>query len=169
MLNAVIETGGVSTAARRLALSQPAVTEAVRDIQRESGAALLERRGCEMCPTQLCADLYRMTAESERWQREASRLPQRHGDLGQDEFHLGFDNAMPGISLIGSFRARFPGVRVGVELGSSSQIIEAVVEGRVAVRILPNVPNDGRCLRTICLVQDVVAIVGQDQPLSDRV
>ncbi|MEL6197325.1 MAG: LysR family transcriptional regulator [Pseudomonadota bacterium] len=165
-LNAVIETGSFSAAARALAISQPAVTQAVREIEKETGVTLFEKRGRELHPTALCAELYRSTAEVQRWQGEAVRLLQSHASLQAGEFAVGLGNAMPGMALLAEFRRRYPGVRVNVELGSWSQIIEAVVEGRVDVGVLPNVPDDGRFRRTVCLVQDVVALVPESAPLG---
>ncbi|MEL6767654.1 MAG: LysR family transcriptional regulator [Pseudomonadota bacterium] len=165
-LNAVVETGGYSTAAKRLGISQPAVTQAIRDLEREAGVALFEKRGREPKPTALCTELYRMTAEIQRWQGEAARLLQSHASLEAGEFCVGLGNSMPGMALIGEFRRRYPGVQVRVELGSWSQIIEAVTEGRVDVGVLPNVPDDGRFVRATCLVQDVVALVPERSPLA---
>ncbi|MEL6218126.1 MAG: LysR family transcriptional regulator, partial [Pseudomonadota bacterium] len=122
-LNAVIETGGVSSAAKHLSISQPAVTQAIRDIERDTGVTLFVRRGRDLVPTALAADLFRLTVEIERTSAEADRLLQQHGNLGQSELRVGLGNSMPGMALIGAFRERFPGIRISVEQGSWSQII----------------------------------------------
>ncbi len=165
-LNAVIETGGFSSAARKLGVSQPAITQSIRDIEREAGVTLFERRGRDLVPTALCSEIYRLTAEAIRCGAEAIRLLERHGELGLGEFRIGLGNSMPGMALIREFRRRCPGVQVKVELGSWSQIVEAVSERRVDVAVLPNVPDDGRFARTTCLLQDVVAIVATESPLA---
>ncbi|MEM8596248.1 MAG: LysR substrate-binding domain-containing protein [Pseudomonadota bacterium] len=157
--NAVLETGSISSAAKSLGVSQPAVTQAIKDIERETGVTLFERRGRDLKPTALCAELYRSTAEVQRWQGEAARLIQSHAAHQAGEFSIGLGNSMPGMAMISEFRRRYPGVRLNVELGTWSQIIEAVTEGRVEVGVLPNVPDDGRFARTVCLLQDVVALV----------
>lgn len=165
-LNAVVETGSMSAAAQRLRISQPAVTQSIRDLEREAGLRLFEKRGRELVPTALCAELHRLTAQAEHWERRAARLLQQHAALELGELHVGLGNSMPGLALIRAFRRICPGVRIHVELGSWSQIIEAVVERRVEVGVLPNVPDDGRFARTTCLVQDVVAIVAEDTALA---
>lgn len=165
-LNAVVETGGFSAAAKRLGISQPAVTQAIREIEREAGVMLFNRRTRELSPTALCAELYRLTCELERLGGEAERLLERHAKHASGEFRVGLGNAMPGMALIREFRRRCPGVQVKVELGSWSQIIAAVIEGRVDVGVLPNVPDDGRFERSVCLKQDVVAVVSDVSPLA---
>lgn len=51
-LVAVSEAGSVSAAARRLYMTQPAVTTALRNLERDVGASLLRRhaRGVELTP-----------------------------------------------------------------------------------------------------------------------
>lgn len=167
-LNAVIETGGFSAAAKRLGLSQPAITQAVREIEREAGVTLFDRRGRDLAPTAICAELYRITSEMQRYETEAERLLQRHASHASGEFRVGLGNAMPGMALIREFRRRVPGVQVQVELGSWTKIMEAVVEQRVDVGVLPNVPDDGRFNRSVCLRQDVVALVSESSPLAQN-
>ncbi len=48
---ATVQEGGITAAARRLGLTQPTVSEQVRDLERALGHALLERRGRELVPT----------------------------------------------------------------------------------------------------------------------
>ena len=165
-LNAVIETGGFSSAAKALGVSQPAVTQAVREIEREAGITLFERRGRDLRPTSLCVELYRMTQELQRWEIEATRLLERHASAEIGELRVGLGNSMPGMAMIREFRRRYQSVTVNVELGSWSQIMEAVIEQRVDVGVLPNVPDDGRFMRKVCLIQDVVAIVAEEAPLA---
>ena len=165
-LNAVVEEGGFSAAARALGISQPAVTQAVRDLERDAGVSLFERRGREIRPTALCAELHRMTAAMQRTETEAERLLERHAKLEVGEFRVGLGNSMPGMAMIRDFRRAAPGVKVSVELGPWSQIVEAVAEERVDVGVLPNVPDDPRFERRTALVQDVVAIVAPDHPLA---
>lgn len=164
--NAVLETGSFSAAAKKLGLSQPAITQSVREIERMADVTLFERRGRAVVPRPICTELYRLTSESERCETAALRLLKQHANLETGTFQIGLGNSMPGMALIGEFRRRFPGVQVRVELGPWAKIIAAVVEQRVDVGVLPNVPDDGRFLRTVCVKQDVVAIVAEDSPLA---
>ncbi|MFX4335930.1 hypothetical protein ABTA25_19250, partial [Acinetobacter baumannii] len=93
-----------------------AITQSVRDIEREANITLFERRGRAIAPTALCAELYRLTAESERCETEALKLLKQHANLEIGTFQIGLGNSMPGMALIREFRRRFPGVQVQVEL-----------------------------------------------------
>ncbi|THV19900.1 LysR family transcriptional regulator [Peteryoungia ipomoeae] len=164
--NAVMETGSFSAAATKLGLSQPAITQAVREIEQAAKITLFERQGRGLVQTALCAELYRLTSESERFAAEAFRVLEQHANLETGKFRIGIGNSMPGMALIREFRRRLPGVQVQVELGSWATVLKAVMEQRVDVGVLPNVPDDGRFVRKVCLKQDVVAIVAEDSPLA---
>lgn len=166
--NAVLETGGAASAARQLGISQPTVTQAIKDLERGAGLKLFERRGRDLVPTSVCADLHRLTRSISTAHLDAERLLFAHAKLGAGELRVGLGNAMPGMTLIREFKQRFPGINLEVELGDWRQIIEAVADSRVDVGVLPNVPEDGRFIRRICLKQYVVALVPEDWPIGEQ-
>jgi DNA-binding transcriptional LysR family regulator len=161
VLNAVIETGGIASAARLLGISQPAVTQSLKDLERAANTQLFERKGQEWVPTSICVELARLTARITASHRDAELLLEAHAKLAAGELRIGLGNAMPGMALIRSFRQKFPGVTIEVEMGNWRQIIESVAAQRVDVGVLPNVPDDGRFLRATCLTQSIVALTPQ--------
>ncbi|WP_108659773.1 LysR family transcriptional regulator [Acuticoccus kandeliae] len=167
-LNAVVEEGGYSAAARRLGVSQPAITQHIRELQAEFDVVLFDRTPTGLVPTALCRDLYRITSAISQREDDALLLLRQAQEFDRGELRVGLGNAMPGMRLIGSFQRRYPGVRVHVEMGSFQKIMEAVVEQRVDVGVLPDVPDDGRFRRIVCARQDVVAIVHPSDPLAER-
>ena len=164
-LNSVIEEGSYSAAARRLGVTQPAISQAVRKLQETYKVKLFERRGRHLVPTDLCLELSQLTAQAQKLENEAVILLQRGDTLEKGSLRIGLGNSMPGMALIGEFKKRFPNVEVDVKLGNYSSIVDSVLERNVDIGILPNVPLDGRFFRQICLQQQVVAIVQPDHPL----
>ncbi|MFC3227947.1 LysR substrate-binding domain-containing protein [Marinibaculum pumilum] len=163
---AVAEEGSYSAAARRLRLSQPAVSKAVQELETAFGVTLFERRGRSMVPTDLALELGPVAAEMERVEAEALRILRRRAMADSGTLRIGLGNSMPGIALIGAFQRRMPKVHVQVEFGNSAAIIDAVLENRVDVGMLPNVPDDRRFLRKTCLVQKVVAVIPNGHRLA---
>jgi DNA-binding transcriptional LysR family regulator len=53
-------------------------------------------------------------------------------------------------------------------MGSWASILDAIVDQRVDVAVLPEVPDDGRFRRAVCLRQRVVAIVHAQHDLARR-
>ncbi|MEM8853495.1 MAG: LysR family transcriptional regulator [Pseudomonadota bacterium] len=166
-LNAVVEEGGISAAARRLGVSQPAVTQHIRDLQAEFDVMLFERKRGSLIPTALCRELYKLTSEIRELEDEALRLLNRQEVLDRGELRVGLGNAMPGMRLIGDFQRNYPNIEVQVEMGSWTQIVDAVVEQRVDVAILPEVPDEKRFHRILCAEHDVVALVPPGSELAD--
>lgn len=158
-LNAVVEEGGFSAAARRLGVSQPAVTQQIRELQTEYGIVLFERQGGVPLPTAACRDLYRITSEITRREEDALTLLREHQSLDRGELRIGLGNALPGMRFVAAFRARYPGVDVRIEMGGWQQVIDAILAKRVDVAVLPEVPNEARFRRTRCGNQSIVALI----------
>jgi len=165
-LNAVFEEGGYTAAARKLGISQPAVTQHIRELQAEFGVALFDRVGGQVVPTRVCRDLYKITSEIRRREDDAVLLLSQERDVDEGTLKLGLGNAMPGMAFVSAFRKRHPGIAVEVEMGSWDKIVQAVEERRLDVGILPEGPCDTRFRRLVCTRQDVVAIAHPDHPLA---
>ena len=162
--SAVAEEGSYSGAARRLGLSQPAISQAIRDLEQAFHVRLFERRGRNLVPTDVSMELAPIAAEIQSLEDRALRLLRDRDQKRVGTLRVGLGNSMPGIAIIGAFQRNVPTVKVTVEFGNFSSIIDAVLENRVDVGLLPNVPGDSRFVRKTCLVQDVVAVV----PTSHR-
>lgn len=165
IVNAVIEEGSYSAAARRLNVSQPAVSQAIRKLQDTFKVSLFKRRGRHLVPTDLCLELSQFTFEAQQLENKALRLLQKGDTLEKGSLRIGLGNSMPGMALIGEFKKRFPKVQIDVILGNHSKIVDNVLEYNVDVGILPNPPLDGRFFHQTCLQQQVVALVQSGHPL----
>lgn len=165
-LNAVMAAGSFAAAARRLHLSQPAVTQAVRDLESAYGVTLFERHGGQLRPTPLAEELCTVTERIGALEERAEAILTRRQSVEGGALRVGLGNSMPGMAVIGVFLRRFPGVRVAVELGSHDQIVKAVLMRRVDVGVLPDVPGDARFAREVVIDQDVVAIAAPDHPVA---
>ena len=163
-LNAVLDEGSYSAAARRLGLSQPAISQAVQDLERAYGVTLFQRRGRQLVPTDLCLELSDITAGIQRLENDASHILSRGEKIEAGLLRIGLGSLMPGMSIIGAFQKRFPKIQVEVEYAMHAEIIDAILEQRVDIGVLPNVPKDGRFTKQTYLTQDVVALV----PLGHR-
>lgn len=158
-INAVFEAGTFSAAARRLGISQPAVTQQVREVEAEFGVKLFDRRGNGLVPTAICRQLATVTMRIQAAESEAVSILRQHEMLSGGELRIGLGNSMPGMTLVAAFIRAYPNISIQVEMGSWASIIDAIVDQRVDVAVLPEVPDDGRFRREICLRQRVVAIV----------
>jgi LysR family transcriptional regulator, low CO2-responsive transcriptional regulator len=154
----VFETGTFAAAARRLGVSQPSVAQLVRELEAEYAVALFDRHGHTLIATALCRRLYAATNRVQAIEAEALAVLQQREEVAGGELRVGLGNAMPGMSLIATFRKLFPKIQISVEIGSWSAIVAAVVDQRVDVAVLPEVPDDSRFRRDACIAQRVVAM-----------
>lgn len=167
-VNAVFETGTFAAAARRLGVSQPAVAQLVRELEAEYQVALFDRHGHTLIATTLCRRLYAATSKVQSIEVEALAVLQQRDEVSGGELRIGLGNAMPGMSLVATFRKLFPKVQINIEIGSWSAIVAAVVDQRVDVAVLPEVPDDNRFRREACIQQRVVAICHPGHALVGR-
>lgn len=128
----VIVTGGITSAARALHISQPAVTRLIHDLQYALGLTLFERRGTRLVPTNEALSLYREVERQfvglDRIESAARKL--REGEAGRlriaalPTFNVGF---LP--RLVGGFLKKKPGLEVSIYGSISSQVMEWVASG----------------------------------------
>ncbi|WP_431856080.1 LysR substrate-binding domain-containing protein [Azospirillum sp.] len=122
---AVMLTGGITSAAELLNVSQPAVSRLITDLQHALKLTLFERRGSRIMPTSEAQSLYQ---EVERSFVGLDRIEQRARDLHARRAGTLRVAAMPALAIgfLPRFVARFlePRPRVDVTLwGSSSTVV----------------------------------------------
>jgi len=166
-LNAVVDEGSYTGAAKRLKMTQPAVSQAVQDLERTFGVALFERRGRHLIPTNLCLELAPLAKEMASLETEALSILKRQEGLLDGVLRVSIGNLQPGMNIVAAFQKQFPGIQVEVEYTVFAEVLDAVLEGRADVGILPNVPDDGRFDKQACLDQRIVALIPTRHPLAN--
>jgi DNA-binding transcriptional LysR family regulator len=127
---------------------------------------LRQKRNCNgaLHPTPICAELCDVGARMQEAERDALRILGRRDARGNRQLRVGLGNSMPGIAIVANLLANHPGLNVSVESGSHQTILAPVLQHRVDVAVLPDVPSDSRFRHFPVLSQDVVAIVSADAP-----
>lgn len=164
--SAVADTGSYAAAARLVGVSQPAVAQAVRELEAAYAVRLFQRHGGSLRATPAGRRIADIGARADMLFAEAERVLRQHADLESGEVRIGLGNAMPGMALIGAFQKDYPSIAIKVELGSHAQIMRALLSGEVDVAVLPDIPADGRFSIQPLVEQEVVAIVPLDHPLA---
>lgn len=131
---AAIEHGSFSAAADALHLAQPSLSEQVRRLEGELGVALFVRAGRRLVLTEAGRAL---RPEAERTVAAAARAAASVAEVreltgGTATFGT-FGDAPSWLigNVVATFRRRHPGVRVRVVGLNSSEVAEAVREGRI--------------------------------------
>src|SRR3954467_2611911 len=131
---AAFEHGSFSAAAETLHLAQPSLSEQVRRLEAELGVALFQRVGRGLVLTE-AGQALRPHAEATLAEAESARASVAEvrelrggtaafGTWGTSRYYIGAD-------LGGPFRRRHPGVRVRLVGQNSTEVVEAIHQGRL--------------------------------------
>ena len=137
---AVAERGSLRAAARHLDLAQPALTRSVRDLERELGAPLFERRARGMVLTPMgAAFVRRANAVLSEVRRAREEVEQLHGGTRGE--------VVAGLSMVALiallpkalslFRARYPNVQLHLIEGWYPTLENALKDGSMDFYVGP--------------------------------
>ncbi|GMA27890.1 LysR family transcriptional regulator [Arenivirga flava] len=166
---AVAEEGHFGRAAERLRMTQPPLSRQVQKLEREVGAALLDRtsRGASLTPAgvALLAEARRLLALAEAAPRSARRVAEgRAGRLA-----VGF-TATAALSVLGRVLAEADAVLpdVVVELGEhvSATQLDRLRDGRLDLGLLREAPVDGEFRTRVVHRERFVAALPVRHPLA---
>jgi DNA-binding transcriptional LysR family regulator len=170
---ATVETGSIRAAARRLALSQPALTKSLRQLENELGAVLLTRGVRGARPTDLGrAFLARARAVNADLQRAREELAQLRGSM-TGSLSIG---TAPGPALgllpaaLARVRTRWPEATFRVVDVSPSGVLPALREGALDFAVCASVgpPSSAGAEFTVepLYLNDAAIVARPGHPLS---
>jgi DNA-binding transcriptional LysR family regulator len=168
---AVVETASFSEAARRLHLSQPAVSLQVQALERAFETVLFDRSG----------KVLRLTASGEVVHQYARRILALHAEMdaevnaltGQikDELALGASTTVGNYLLphvIVGFRKQHPKVSLNLRVGNTKEVVRLLTSGDVALGFVEgDVSRDGVVVERL-VADELVLILAPDHPWAER-
>ena len=164
-LQAIAETQSFSAAARRLNLSQPAVSTQIRELEARFGVSLLERLGKKTLPTaagrDLLAHAQRIALETEAVMALVRR--RREGWLGR--VRLGTSTIALNFHLppvLRRLRSSHPYIELAVTSGTTVAVLAQIQRNELDAGIV-NLPIDDHALEVVPLCEEpLVAIFPPD-------
>ena len=170
---AVAEDLSYARAARRLRLAQPALSRAIKELEHDLGAEVLERSRHFVRLTPAGAVLLQETALLlDAWE-EALRRVRRTASGEEGELRLGYIGppTQPFLGrLLHEYRQRYPLVRLHLEDRTPERVWEMVAKGRLTAGLTRPVPSHTALgLRTLVLREERLGVVLRpDHPLATR-
>lgn len=168
---AVAQSGNFSRAARRLGLSQSALSQAIRQLETEIGMRLFDRTTRSVQLTRIGAEflpgIQRLLGDLDHQLQDLRDLQQhRRGHVTVACVPSVALRLMPAV--LAEFQRRHPRIGVAVREAPRQQIIAAIRSGDVELGIA-NVPGDDPDLDGTFLLTDRFALVmRRDHPLAAR-
>ena len=166
VFRAVAEEMSFRKAAEVLHLSQPAVSQQIRALEEEAGARLFDRAGGDGHGTQIALTeagrvLLGYATKAAETMEEARRALAALNDEVVGELRLGASTTVAQYILpwiLGAFMKQYPHVHFSLVSGNTEKIVEAVVEGRVALGIIEG-PAMRRDVKTERMVRDEMMLI----------
>ncbi len=138
IFSAVVDNGSFTAAGQTLGLTQSAVSHAMANLEKELGAALLERKRDGVTLTvigeQVLGRVRAILLQVERLRQDtASLLGLDVGNLRIGSVHSAASRILP--SIIAAFRRRHPGVEVVLLEGTDDEVQQWVLSGAIDVGV----------------------------------
>jgi molybdate transport repressor ModE-like protein len=174
---AVAEQGSFSRAASALFISQPAVSKAVRQLERQLDLALIERgaggtrgtRGVRLTDSgQALFEHARGIFALERAATEEvrARVGSKRGRLG-----VGASTTIAGYWLppyVAQFARQVPGAQLQIRVGNTQAIGEALINCEIDLALVEGQVNDARIAANHWRDDELQIIAHRDAPLARR-
>jgi LysR family transcriptional regulator, cyn operon transcriptional activator len=128
-LKAVADHGSFTRAAQALHVSQPALSQQVKELEAQVGAQLLDRSGRQIRPTDRGAIYLHHAGRALAELEEATRAVRDVEDLSIGSLRLGVTLSVAAYllgPLMARFRARYPGVTLTVRVSPQEEIEPAL-------------------------------------------
>lgn len=165
----VVEEGGFSAAAGKLYLSQPSVSNQVRQLEQSLRTTLIDRSGARIRLTpegevllEYAKRVFLLADEAVTAIRQVTGL--QSGTLVAGGSTTVGTYLLP--PLLAAFRDEHPGIAVGIFVGNAEQVEKRLVDGEVGVAVFAGVPKAAQLDSEPILEDRVVLIAPPDHPLA---
>jgi LysR family transcriptional regulator for metE and metH len=171
LVHEIAQLGGVTSASKRLYLTQSAVSHQLLDLERRLGTTLFHRAGKRMVPT---AAGKRVLATAEGTLQELKRLEDdlRRIAQGQEavirlstECYTCYHWLPP---LLNDFHRRFPHVDIQIVAEVTPDPLPALLDGRIDLALVHHDPRDDRLHLSKLFKDEQVIVLRSDHRLARR-
>jgi LysR family cyn operon transcriptional activator len=128
-LKAVVDHGSFTRAAQALHVSQPALSQQIKELEEHVGAQLLDRSGRKICPTDLGVVYLQHVDRALDELEQATRAVRDVEDLSTGAVRLGVTPSVAAYligPLLQRFRANYPDITLTVRVSSQESIEPAL-------------------------------------------
>jgi DNA-binding transcriptional LysR family regulator len=168
-LHALIESRKTTSAASRLGVSQPAVSRAIQQLESRLGKALFSREGGRLSPTQDGIALYQQSLPIFAALSGLGR-PAEEASETRPVLMI----APPTVAhrflpeIVAAFMREEPGVRMQIEVGTTSDVISQVADGRFDLGITDGQVNHPALVFEPLRRAYAHVILRADDPLAEK-
>ncbi len=170
---ATVEIGSLTQAARALHLTQPAVSQQLRELERILGVRLLERTSTGLVPTASGSAILGAARRTQAAAVEvaAIALSCRSGEAGRVRLGTGATACIYLLPpILTAIRRQMPGLEIIVETGNTPEILRRVEQGGLDAGLVTLPRTLGRSLTRVRLRRDeLLALMPETTALAGAV
>ena len=167
----VVECGGFSAAAQQLYMSQPSVSNQVRQLERSLHTTLIDRSGARIRPTAEGDVLMGYAREIFKLADEAVAAIQQLSGVQAGRLVVG-GTATVGTyllpDLLADFRQHYPGIECDLFIGTGAQVLKQLTDGEIGLAMLTDSPSDSHLVTTPVLSERLLLVSAPDHRLAGK-
>lgn len=144
--------GSLTAAARELCISQPAVSQAVRQLEKEAGTRLFSRTSKGVQLTREGELLYHYVKSGVESLLEGQRMLDRMLNMDMGEVRIGASDMTLQFFLLPyleRFHQEFPNIKVNVSNAPTPETIESLKEGRIDFGVVSTPFKEGKGIHSV--------------------
>lgn len=161
----VASYGSYTSAAKAAGVSQPTLSEQVRQLETSYSATLFRRSGRTMELTRAGEELLAVTTRLFSAVMEAEGLLSASRGEVRGHLRFGADAPIHAVPILTKLRASHPGIKFQLASGNSAGIKKQVINGSVDVGIVADATPHPLLTTAPLSSHDLVALVRHDSPL----
>lgn len=165
----VVECGGFSAAAQKLYMSQPSVSNQVRQLEQSLHVQLVDRSGSGVRPSAEGEVLRDYAKRIFLLADEAVTAIQQVTDREIGQLTVGGTTTIGTYllpPLVARFRGRYPGIECDIVVGNGEQILRALLDGEIGIGVLAGEPSAAQLEVARILTERLVLVAAPYHPLG---
>ncbi len=171
MFAAAVRHDGVGAAARALLVSQPAVSRAIAELERDLGVELLERSARGVHPTAAGLELFEHAQAVAAAERAAEEAMAAARGLMRGTLHIGASTTIATYELpplIGAFARAHPEIDLRLSSVHTRVLVPLVRNYEIDVALAEAPVTDPRITVTRWITDEMVVVAAPSHPLARR-
>jgi DNA-binding transcriptional LysR family regulator len=171
LFHAVAEEGGFGLGAKRLRISQPAVSLQVRELESVLGVRLFDRLGRKIRLTEAGEVLLSYTRRIAHLEQEAEAALADLAGLKSGRLSIGASTTIGAYllpQLLSKFRESYAEVSLHLEIANTEQIQQRLLDGTLDVGLTEGLADEAQLIVEVFREDDLVAIVAPNHPLARK-
>jgi len=165
----VIELRSFSRAAEILGITQPAVSQQIKSLEKSYGTRLLHREGSQVVPTEAGIVVHEHALQILRLLERSKQQLHEMDEHISGELHIGSctglgEGVMPHAMV--AFQQRLPDTFVHLQVGDSSEIIDRIIQHRIDLGFVGSRRQDQHLQTDLIISDELVLVVAANHSLA---